>query len=444
MTVILTAASNQDLLDLLTASTSDPIAIQSSIGGVIGKSVSISRSEIQKIAIVPTPAIPRMVPIGTAVVNTSANIRVAPAGALIKTLPMNTQVTVLSAPLVNAAITGTTAVYTWTNIRLADGVQGWIVEKYLNPALSGTRKVGAHLMGTLSESELRGAIALGASVYKVVDNVGYAQRIHADLPSATIIFRRYKPDGYWLNMSKSQGEGYAVNAYMQERASDLASLPYAYHESDNEVGCPPEYASFEALRARTMARYGYKACLINIQTANTSAAMWNTAKDVLVACEEGGHLIGVHGYAQTIMSNNYGTSYAGADGKWNGELFPTTPSKEAWTALKVLRDITDVESLGFYRAQFAVTESGLDDLVQNGNGVHYINGVKTRGWKSCINVWKSMGWTTTISPEEFYRNQLSWYDSILRTNSRITGAVVFSHGSDDAQWADFDTRSVFL
>lgn len=314
------------------------------------------------------------------------------------------------------------------------------------PAPAAVTKVGAHFMGTLTEGEIRAALALKATVYKVVDNVALAQRIHAEQPKATIIFRRYRPDGYWLDKIQQSGVEGAVNAYLGERSTDFVAMPWAYHESDNEVGAPDGYLAFEALRAQKMGALGFRACVLNIQTANTNADVWARADKagLLRAVESGDHLIGVHTYSQTYMSNNYANSYVSADGQWHGEIFPASVSNDGWTALRYRKDIADVTALGYTRARFVGTETGLDDLVQPGNGVYYLYGEKTRGWKTCEGVWRRAGNLEGRSAPQFYRDQLTWYGVQMGYDARMVGATIFSHGSDDPRWADFDTRPVFL
>lgn len=328
---------------------------------------------------------------------------------------------------------------------LASAIGGVATLADVAPVPAAVTKVGVHFMGTLAEGDIRAALALHATVYKVVDNVALAQRIHAEQPKATIIFRRYRPDGYWLDKARG-GVDNAVNAYLSERGSDFVAMPWAYHESDNEVGAPDEYLAFEAARAEKMTALGFKACVLNIQTGNTNADVWAraAAHDLLHEVEMGDHLIGVHGYSQTVMSNNYGSSYVSADGQWHGDLFPNDSSQDAWTALCVRRDLQDVTALGYTRARFVITETGLDDLVQQGNGIYYLFGQKTRGWKTCEAVWKQAGWLNGKTAAQFYRDQLTWYGTQLADLPRVVGATVFTHGSDDPHWADFDTRPVFL
>lgn len=330
-------------------------------------------------------------------------------------------------------------------------IKGFSAAQYLtpvpfpSPAPAGLSKVGAHLMGSLTDAEIRGALNLRAAIYKIVDDVGLAQRIHAAQPDAVIIFRRYKPDGYWLNVTRERGVQAAVAQYFSERGYDLDALPFAWHESDNEIDAPDQYIAFEAERCLQMTARGRKACVLNIATGKTDRAMWERCRGLLAAVVAGKHIVGIHGYAQSVMSNNYGTSYVDSSGKWNGELFPTAPSREAWTALRVRRDIADVSEMGFPTVKFAITESGLDDLSKPGNGIYYLLGRKTQAWQTCKDVWRDAGLLVGRTAEQFYRQQLDWYAARLGELPNVVGAVIFNHGfTQDERWRPFDTRTVFL
>lgn len=415
-------------------------------------------------------SMPRKLPVGPAYVISSGdqlNVRMSPniTAQSIGKLKALTPVMVLVDDPIKVGN------FTWYHI-MSDALTGWVAGEYLDtgitpivvpplpqpkptpsPIFDWKQHVGLHLMGSLD------LIPNGYGLYKGMgydgqDQVGHLQKLHQDNPNATIIHRDYTAHNQWVNPEKfiidNGGIQNAVQTWITNQQHYLDALPFAYHESFNESGMSDVYLAFEAERVRQLHARGYKACVLNVAGGTVDTPDWQRAKTsgLLQVLSETGSIIGVHCYGQSIMPSSTSGSYWNKDGDWRGEMFPTLISRspdgnyDAWLTLRILRYVEDVKKLSFPNIRFCATELGLDDCVQPGNGVYYPREGKQNGWKSCVLTWRRLGWLNGATPEVFYKKQLEWWSTIVSNYPQIIGGTVFTYGTDDATWNNFDTRSV--
>ena len=385
---------------------------------------------------------------------TGLNLRSAPTvlGTILQRLPNGTRVSLLDVAPVQAET------YTWLNVITAEGSIGWLVQRYVDrvtgaPASTGN-KIGVQFMGALSSDDIRYAVAMNASVYKAVDNSGALIAAHAAHPDALYIYRRYagSEDDPAAYVAQHGGAEAAAQAWIESMRGELDQMPFAYFESFNEKAPSRDYIDFEIARMNELHNLNRKACVLNAGTAAIDDGWWAGDDGVRLGLAAVQHdaLIGVHGYAQSVLSANYGGSYFGSNGEWVGELFPAFAADihhDDWTALRVIRYIDALKTKGI-KPKFVLTEFGLDDVAtdkapsEGGNGIYYFRHQKTRGWKSCKDVWSECGWLNGTSPEAFYIKQLKWANDILSHVDQIVGATIYTLGTDDPKWADFDVRDV--
>lgn len=278
-------------------------------------------------------------------------------------------------------------------------------------------------------------------IYKSVDNINFLALAHIKNPDAMLIFRIYQyhersPDTY---INESGGVDKAVTRWLQDLTPKLVALPHGtYVESFNEKGHSNLYFEFEALRAKRLMQLGLYACCGNMAVASyTGSELWPRVKLQIQQIVAAKGVLGIHCYAQTMMSANYSQSYWDESGNWHGELFPTNyDPANAWTACRVMEDRVILHTLGI-DAEIVATELGLDDV--GGGGIHYPASGKTRGWHECVPVWQAHGWLDGTTAPEFYMKQLAWWCQI----TGMMGCVYTYSTAGDKNWDSFNVQDVF-
>ena len=404
------------------------------------------------------PKVPPLPTVGTIQVNSPSgvNLRSVPSvtGTILRKLAFGERAAMLNTPIVSAET------FAWINVRATDGTAGWAVQKYFDrvidrPGAATGNKIGVQFMGALSSDDIRYAVAMNATVYKAVDNPGALIAAHDAHPDAVYIYRRYagSEDDPATYVQQHGGAEAAANAWVENMRGLLDQMPFAYFESFNEKTASRDYIDFEIARMNALHNLNRKACVLNAGTATIDDGWWagDDGTRLALAAVQYNALIGVHGYAQSVLSANYGGSFFGSNGEWVGELFPSFASDihhDDWTAMRVLRYIDALKAKNI-KPRFVLTEFGLDDVAtdkapsEGGNGIYYFRHQKTRGWRSCIDIWRTLGWLkNSESPEAFYIRQLKWANDILSCVDQVVGVTVYTLGTDDPKWADFDVRDV--
>jgi lysozyme len=248
--------------------------------------------------------------------------------------------------------------------------------------------------------------------FKAIDNPGAVADYHRRNPNGLCIHRHYYSDTDQA-ARLAQPTDVAVAQWMAESEAAMAALPFALHEGFNEAGSDPRHVAFEIARVKALATHGYRACVLNLNTGTyNDDALWRRAdiQQLAALIVQHNGTIGLHAYGEGIMSSNVGNSFWKQDGSWSGgELFPATfDTQECWLAMRPMR-VREVLAEANLHPQIIATELGLDDNVQDGNGVYAPLGLKTRGWKDCIQVWQRMNWLQGMTPSAFYLAQLDWW-----------------------------------
>lgn len=422
-----------------------------------GTSYTFPASDLQTALGIPVP--PAEGNFGTFRVKTDGSaspylrVRDNPAGTEIGKLYPGDTLTLIVSKLETAVLNGVT--YQWGKIRKGTlvGWVAWSLAESTATIPTSVNKVGLHLMGTLSEDNIRKAAAQNATVYKSVDNPEALRRMIAAVPGATFIYRRWEgsdrnPDDY---IRENGGVDGAVATWISSMTGLFSQLPAeVYFESFNEQGASANYCAFEAARARALYRMGRRACLLNIATGNTEESTWQTARDMVQTAIQVGAIIGIHGYSQSMISAAYGGS-GWVNGQWQGALWPSpnrTDGSEppvAWHSCRFERDFWYLRKMGLGDAKLVITELGLDDMVSEaGYPAEWRSIGKPRGWNDGRNevIWRNRNWVNaSVSKEQFYRQQLVWQNMIMNREKNLLGAAVFTYGTDSQMWVQFDVRS---
>jgi len=243
------------------------------------------------------------------------------------------------------------------------------------------------------------------TVVKLLGHWEMADDIKAASPDTKIVGRIY------LSHQPMDGDP-AVRA--QEWWADTQDTILAYPDVDywegyNEPGNlgPSEmawYATFEQTRVDLLAQHGQKACIGqfatgNITTPDQDPSAWQAFAPALDAAKQHGGILGLHEYGCPM-----GCAFEAGDG-------------EGWLCGRYRK---------VYR-YYLIPAGKTIPLVVTEGGVDAVGGVA-----GCCNCW---GWRTCYSWAE-YRDQLAWYDGLLREDDYVLGFTIFA--LEISGWDTFD------
>jgi len=301
------------------------------------------------------------------------------------------------------------------------------------PPTTGHSKIGGYFLK--SAAGQREHLLERPAIVLMQDDYGLA----GDVMNGTLLIGRVfsTPDGHDAQWYRAQGydPGAAAAAFVQHQASTYAANPaIKYWCGFNEpVFETPEdmrwYADLEINRIRLMRDAGLKCVIGNFATGTPHLHLWPYFMPAIEVGVVNEAILGLHEYANTWMW-------------WMTGSYQVDPNEdqgdEGWTTLryrKVYRQhiIPRLSQMGLPIIPLAVTELGLDPNV----------GPEPPNLNSPGGPWKKMcSWWSDHDNESdcaaYYMEQLAWYDQELQKDDYVAGAVVFTWGSYDAPWSDFD------
>jgi hypothetical protein len=251
-----------------------------------------------------------------------------------------------------------------------------------------------------------GAASLGfvrearPKVVKLLDNFGGARDIKAASPGTIVIGRIYEPD-----QPQDGDAGQRAQQWFDRHRATITDNPLVdYWEGYNEpaAGTVEQvdwYGRMEEARVRILAQNGGRACIGNFSMGVpdvTNPAAWPAFYRAIDAARQNGGILGLHEYGTPMQQ--YFDSAAG----------------EGWLCgryRKVYRQflIPSGRSL-----PLAITETGVDGLAPG-------------GWKNHFTAAQ-------------YMDQLRWYDGVIRQDSYVIGATIFT--LDLGGWDSFDVGPI--
>jgi hypothetical protein len=244
------------------------------------------------------------------------------------------------------------------------------------------------------------------TVVKILDSFEYADNVKAASPGTRIVGRIYLPD------QPMDGDPVArAGEWWDDCRNEILQHPDVdYWEGYNE---PPGlnnaqamawYSTFEETRVNILAQNNRKACIGNFGTGGIALpeqdpSVWDAFAPAIDAAMQHGGILGLHEYG-CPMGCTFDT--ATGEGLLCGRY------------RKLYRDYLIPSGRVI---PLVITESGVD-AVGNVSG--------------CCNCW---GWRTCYSWQQ-YRDQLIWYDSILREDDYVIGMTIFA--LEIPGWDTFD------
>jgi len=268
----------------------------------------------------------------------------------------------------------------------------------------------------LGEKSMYFVINAKPRLIKILDRFEYAQQVKAHSPHTIIIGRSYSPEAdeplYGDPVERAQ-------EWFNKKRSFIENNPHIdYWEGYNEpwkTDLPglQWYGLFEAERVRLLANIGRKACIGNFM-GNTPVppevdpSAWEAFLPAIDAAITYDGILGKH---------EYGCPLNDCYNEETGEGSECGGYRKAYRKYLIpLGKILPV----------AITEAGL----------HGPSTLCGKGWNGKLCSSLCCGWKVTGYTWEEYRDQLIWYDNIMKEDDYVLGATIFSleiHG-----WETFD------
>lgn len=230
---------------------------------------------------------------------------------------------------------------------------------------------------------------------------------------------------------------------------DILKASFAYWESFNEMSnwdYMSHYGIFEAERQRILYDNGIKACIGNFATGCPDISefvgdadrkdYWPEFYPALKACNKYQNLLGLHEYGGLWMWTYYGQNQRQRMLDGQTVHFPDEYA-EGWLFgryRKVWR--RHITSNGWTRIRIALTEFGLDRAATDTTyELTKIDG-GAGPWRQLGAAWTKLN--NRPDTDQFYTDQLRWADSQMMRDPYLVGAAIFSWGTTDETWKEWD------
>lgn len=282
---------------------------------------------------------------------------------------------------------------------------------------SGPSKLGFHI--TLSSGGVvEFAAAVRPAVMKGVEDIGVLRDIKAVSPG-TMTIGRFIVDEWQTQVGVGDPSEQAIAFVESQLERYEPHRAYVdYWEGYNEVTANPHvawYAQFEATRACEMQKYGYRAAIGGFSTGTPEPWEFELFLPAIEAGIRCGAILHLHEYGAP-------TYYL-----WWGEGIPSVPGNPHYPDRGPLagryrwfyRDYLIPQGLVI---PLVISEAGVDGLVAMAQRPEAT--YTGPGWLNFRDFWVQQGLTN--DPTRFYVDQLIWYDSLLRQDSYVIGATIYT------------------
>jgi hypothetical protein len=277
----------------------------------------------------------------------------------------------------------------------------FVVPLESTPPPTGKSKLSIHTSFLGSES-MRFIEQARPTVVKILDELKVAQQVKQKSPRTLIVGRIWYDA--WQRLGEGSPEDRALEWWQDVRETILAYPDVDYWEGYNEPAIHDAdlmswYARFEQKRVEILAMNDRMACIGNFSTGMPPVErdVWEAFYPAIDAANLQGGVLGLHEYSAPDMDWLF--DYESGEGWLTGRY------------RKVYRQFLIPDSR---EIPLIITECGIDGGVQGEPG---------KGWRS-------------YQDPENYVDQLKWYDSLLKQDSYVLGATIFS--LEIHNWWDFD------
>jgi hypothetical protein len=252
------------------------------------------------------------------------------------------------------------------------------------------------------------------TVMKGVDDVGFLGEVEQVSPATVTV-------GRFVVEQPNMGQGDPVaraEAFVQANLARYQANPDVdFWEGWNEPDSRQMdwYAQFEAHRACRMHELGFRAAIGGFSVGTPELDDFLRFLPAVRAAQQCGGILTLHEYGAPTFDLWFGSSLPGQ---------PAYPNRGV-LAFRYRWWYEDVLIPNGLAIPLVVSEAGVDGLVALGRR----EGPVGPGWLEFRNWWVSQGLTT--DPDQFYLDQLAWYDGLAQQDSYMIGFTVYSAGGKD-------------
>ncbi len=298
-------------------------------------------------------------------------------------------------------------------------------------------KLGPHCLRPARSA--REMIDAGARIVKLVDDFGLAPEL-ASKPGVTLIGRVYAHDPRTAESQRGENPEDAARRFIDSQKEKYRLNPAVkLWEGHNEPvwGSREDmewYARFEIARLKLLAEMGLRGVIACFATGNPGDIdLWRWFVPAVQAAKQMNGVLGLHEYSSPWVW-------------WMSGKFQLNPKEDAgnegWTTLryrKVMHNYLQPE--GCDDVSIAITEFGLDRVGP------VPQGASSGNWRTNASWWSS--WDGSRDPidywraqernaEIYYAEQMIWYDKEIRNDPNVLGATIFTLGSTNTAWDDYN------
>ena len=303
-------------------------------------------------------------------------------------------------------------------------------------------KLGPHCLRPTRGA--RQLIDAGCRIVKLVDDFGLAPELAAR-PGLTLIGRVYADNPRTAEEQRRENPEVAARRFIDSQKDKyLANASIKIWEGHNEPvwGSREDmewYAKFEIARLKILGDMGLRGVIGCFATGNPGdIELWKWYVPAVQAAKQMNGILGLHEYSSPWVW-------------WMSGRFQLNPNEnagdEGWTTLRYRKVMNKfLRPAGCDDVQIAITEFGLDRVSPVPPGASTGNWRTNAGWwpswdgsRDPIDYWRaSTGSAGGRDAEIYYAEQMIWYDQEMRKDPNVLGATIFTFGSSNPAWDDYN------
>jgi len=287
----------------------------------------------------------------------------------------------------------------------------------------GPSKLGLHIQWNNSPDILEFIRRYKPPVVKGVGDVSYMSKVKEVSPTTVTVGRPFGGDP-----TMDEDPIQAARDYVARHLDYYRSNPGVdYWEGINEPNTREHIdwlATFEAERARLMARHGLRVAVGSFATGTPEWEEFARFLPAIEAAHRHGGILTVHEYDAPTMERSVGMALPGQSAR--GDRGTLLLRYRWW-----YEDYLIPRGIA---VPLVISEAGIDGGVTNRPGPRGL------GWLDFSTYWAEHG--LGGDNVKTYIDQLAWYDRQLRRDDYVVGCTIFTAGAMDDDWRSFDVTHI--